>query len=426
MSRIKNINGREIIDSRGNPTIEVDVILDDGSLGRASVPSGASTGIHEVVEKRDKDKTRFKGKGVLSAVESVNKTIYNELKGNDYSDFSSVDEELIKIDGTKNKSNLGGNAILGVSLAFARAEAKSRNIPLFKYLGNEESRILPVPFMNILNGGVHANNRLDIQEFMIAPIGAPTFSESLRYGVEIFHTLKEILNSKSLSTSVGDEGGFSPDLSSNKVALDLLSLAVEKAGYKLGKEIYLALDVASSEFYQSGEYLLKGENVTFTSDELISYLSNLCKEYPIISIEDGLSEDDWNGWKNLTKMLGTKIQLVGDDLFATDIDRLNMGIKQNVGNSILIKLNQIGTLSETITTINKAKKHNYAAMISHRSGETEDTFISDLSVAFNTGQIKTGSLSRSDRLSKYNQLIRIEEYLGSKASFDLNLLDRFS
>ena len=284
MSRIKIINGREIIDSRGNPTIEVDVILDDGSLGRASVPSGASTGIHEVVEKRDKDKTRFKGKGVLSAVESVNKTIYNELKGDYYSDFSSVDEELIKIDGTKNKSNLGGNAILGVSLAFARAEAKSRNIPLFKYLGNEESIILPVPFMNILNGGVHANNRLDIQEFMIAPIGAPTFSESLRYGVEIFHTLKEILNSKSLSTSVGDEGGFSPDLSSNKVALDLLSLAVEKAGYKLGKEIYLALDVASSEFYQSGEYLLKGENVTFTSDELISYLSNLCKEYPIISI----------------------------------------------------------------------------------------------------------------------------------------------
>ena len=426
MSRIKNINGREIIDSRGNPTIEVDVILDDGSLGRASVPSGASTGIHEVVEKRDKDKTRFKGKGVLSAVESVNKTIYNELKGNDYSDFSSVDEELIKIDGTKNKSNLGGNAILGVSLAFARAEAKSRNIPLFKYLGNEESIILPVPFMNILNGGVHANNGLDIQEFMIAPIGAPTFSESLRYGVEIFHTLKEILNSKSLSTSVGDEGGFSPDLSSNKVALDLLSLAVEKAGYKLGKEIYLALDVASSEFYQSGEYLLKGENVTFTSDELISYLSNLCKEYPIISIEDGLSEDDWNGWKNLTKMLGTKIQLVGDDLFVTDIDRLNMGIKQNVGNSILIKLNQIGTLSETITTINKARKHNYSAMVSHRSGETEDTFISDLSVAFNTGQIKTGSLSRSDRLSKYNQLIRIEEYLGSKALFNLNLLDRFS
>lgn len=426
MSRIKIINGREIIDSRGNPTIEVDVILDDGSLGRASVPSGASTGIHEVVEKRDKDKTRFKGKGVLSAVESVNKTIYNELKDNDYSDFSSVDEVLIKIDGTKNKSNLGGNAILGVSLAFARAEAKSKNIPLFKYLGNAESRILPVPFMNILNGGVHANNRLDIQEFMIAPIGAPTFSESLRYGVEIFHTLKEILNSKSLSTSVGDEGGFSPDLSSNKVALDLLSLAVEKAGYTLGKEIYLAIDVASSEFYQSGKYILKGENEIFTSDELISYLSNLCKQYPIISIEDGLSEDDWNGWENLTKLLGKKIQLVGDDLFATDIDRLNMGIKKNVGNSILIKLNQIGTLSETIKTINKARKHSYSAMISHRSGETEDTFISDLSVAFNTGQIKTGSLSRSDRLSKYNQLIRIEEYLGSMALFDLNLLDRFS
>ena len=426
MSRIKIINGREIIDSRGNPTIEVDVILDDGSLGRASVPSGASTGIHEVVEKRDKDKTRFKGKGVLSAVESVNKTIYNELKDNDYSDFSSVDEVLIKIDGTKNKSNLGGNAILGVSLAFARAEAKSKNIPLFKYLGNAESRILPVPFMNILNGGVHANNRLDIQEFMIAPIGAPTFSESLRYGVEIFHTLKEILNSKSLSTAVGDEGGFAPNLSSNKVALDLLSLAVEKAGYTLGKEIYLAIDVASSEFYQSGKYILKGENEIFTSDELISYLSNLCKQYPIISIEDGLSEDDWNGWENLTKLLGKKIQLVGDDLFATDIDRLNMGIKKNVGNSILIKLNQIGTLSETIKTINKARKHSYSAMISHRSGETEDTFISDLSVAFNTGQIKTGSLSRSDRLSKYNQLIRIEEYLGSMALFDLNLLDRFS
>ena len=426
MSKIKNIIGREILDSRGNPTIEVEVLLNNGSLGRASVPSGASTGSYEVVEKRDGDNNRYFGMGVLNAVENVNNTIFKALRDEDCLDQKKIDKILIEIDGTENKDNLGGNAILGVSLACARAASVFLNIPLFSYIGDKNSRRLPIPLMNILNGGAHANNSLDFQEFMIVPLGADSFNESLRFGSEIFFSLKKILSEKSLNISVGDEGGFAPNLSSNKEALDLLLLATEKAGYSPGREVYFALDVASTELYESGKYELKGERKKLSSEEFIELLDNLCSSYPIISIEDGLSEDDWNGWRNLTKSLGDKIQLVGDDLFVTNKKRLEKGVKENVANAILIKLNQIGTLTETIDTINLAKKSNYSSIISHRSGETEDTFIADLSVAFNTGQIKTGSLSRSDRLAKYNRLIRINEYLGSDSLFNDKLLDRFS
>ena len=425
MSKIKIIKGREILDSRGNPTVEVDVILNNGSFGRAAVPSGASTGTHEVVEKRDVNENRYLGKGVLEAVGNVNGIIFDSLKNKDCLDQKLLDEILIDTDGTEKKSNIGGNAILGASLACARAAAASLDIPLFKYIGNEDSVRLPVPFMNILNGGAHADNNLDFQEFMIVPVGAKSFSESIRCGAEIFSILKNILIEKKLNISVGDEGGFAPDLVCTKRALDLLTQATEKAGYIMGKEVYFALDVASTEFYNSGLYELKGEEKKFDSEGLIEFLQNLCSEYPIISIEDALSEDDWDGWKKITDILGKSTQLVGDDLFVTNKDRLEKGVRQNIANAILIKPNQAGTLTETIETINFANDNNYSSMISHRSGETEDTFISDLSVAFNTGQIKTGSLSRSDRLAKYNQLIRIEEFLGKKAIYDGNLLHRF-
>ena len=425
MSKIKIIKGREILDSRGNPTVEVDVILNNGSFGRAAVPSGASTGTHEVVEKRDVNENRYLGKGVLEAVENVNGIIFDSLKNKDCLDQKLLDEILIDTDGTEKKSNIGGNAILGASLACARAAAASLDIPLFKYIGNDDSVRLPVPFMNILNGGAHADNNLDFQEFMIVPVGAKSFSESIRCGAEIFSILKNILIEKKLNISVGDEGGFAPDLVCTRQALDLLTQATEKAGYIMGKEVYFALDVASTEFYSSGLYELKGEEKKFDSEGLIEFLQNLCSEYPIISIEDALSEDDWDGWKKITDILGKSTQLVGDDLFVTNKDRLEKGVRQNIANAILIKPNQVGTLTETIETINFANDNNYSSMISHRSGETEDTFISDLSVAFNTGQIKTGSLSRSDRLAKYNQLIRIEEFLGKKAIYDGNLLHRF-
>ena len=425
VSKIKIIKGREILDSRGNPTVEVDVILNNGSFGRAAVPSGASTGTHEVVEKRDVNENRYLGKGVLEAVENVNGIIFDSLKNKDCLDQKLLDEILIDTDGTEKKSNIGGNAILGASLACARAAAASLDIPLFKYIGNEDSVRLPVPFMNILNGGAHADNNLDFQEFMIVPVGAKSFSESIRCGAEIFSILKNILIEKKLNISVGDEGGFAPNLVCTRHALDLLTQATEKAGYIIGKEVYFALDVASTEFYSSGLYELKGEEKKFDSEGLIEFLQTLCSQYPIISIEDALSEDDWDGWKKITDILGKSTQLVGDDLFVTNKDRLEKGVRQNIANAILIKPNQAGTLTETIETINFANDNNYSSMISHRSGETEDTFISDLSVAFNTGQIKTGSLSRSDRLAKYNQLIRIEEFLGKNAIYDGNLLHRF-
>jgi len=421
MSIIQKIHGREIIDSRGNPTLEVDVTLEGNGFGRASVPSGASTGAYEVVEKRDND-IRFLGKGVKKAVEIVNTTISNSLKGLNCTEQEKIDSILIELDGTKDKSNLGGNSILGASLACSRAASNSLNIPLFEYIGNKSSNILPIPFMNIINGGAHANNKLDFQELMIVPYGFSTFSEALRCGAEVFHSLKNILTIKGLSTAVGDEGGFAPDLSSHSEALDYIIMAIEDAGYLPGENVSIALDVASTEFYNDKIYTLDGENKKFNSEELIFFLDELSSKYPIISIEDGLAEDDWAGWKKLTEKMGNRMQLVGDDLFVTNTERLELGINQNVANSILIKLNQIGTLTETIKAINMANNASYTSMISHRSGETEDNFIADLAVATNAGQIKTGSLSRSDRLSKYNQLLRIEELLGKKASFNVNNL----
>ena len=417
MSKIKQVRAREILDSRGNPTVEVDVVLDSGAMGRAAVPSGASTGTREAVELRDGDKKRFFGKGVLKAVENVNNIIAPELIGDDPKKQKEIDSLMIKLDGTENKAKLGANAILGVSLAVAKAAAQDEGLSIYKYLGGENAVRLPIPFLNILNGGKHADNNVDIQEFMIAPIGAPSFREALRYAAEVYHTLKGILKSKGLSTSVGDEGGFAPNLSRNEEAIEVIIAAIEKAGYTSGKDIAIVLDPAASEFYQDGKYLLKADNKSLSSEEMVDYYAGLVSKYPIISIEDGLAENDWEGWKILTRKLGSKIQLVGDDIFVTNPKILAEGIKQGIANAVLIKLNQIGTLTETLETVDMAKKAGYTCMFSHRSGETEDSFLADVTVATNAGQLKTGAPARSERLSKYNQLLRIEEELGSKALF---------
>jgi len=417
MSKIKQVRAREILDSRGNPTVEVDVILDSKVMGRAAVPSGASTGTREAVELRDGDKKRFLGKGVLRAVENVNKIIAPALIGRNPNKQKEIDSLMIKLDGTENKAKLGANAILGVSLAVAKAAAQDEGISIYKYLGGKEAVRLPIPFLNILNGGKHADNNVDIQEFMIAPIGAPSFKEALRYAAEVYHTLKGILKSKGLSTSVGDEGGFAPNLPRNEEAIEVIIAAIEKAGYKPGKDIAIVLDPAASEFYSDGKYLLKADNKSLSSEEMVDYYAGLVSRYPIISIEDGLAENDWEGWKILTKKLGNKIQLVGDDIFVTNPKILAEGIKQRIANAVLIKLNQIGTLTETLETVDMAKKAGYTCMFSHRSGETEDSFLADVTVATNAGQLKTGAPARSERLAKYNQLLRIEEELGSKAVF---------
>ncbi|MFC4077518.1 phosphopyruvate hydratase [Salinithrix halophila] len=417
MTAIIDVFGREVLDSRGNPTVEVEVVLESGALGRAIVPSGASTGAHEAVELRDGDKERFLGKGVLKAVQNVNEVIAPELEGMDASDQAAIDQALIELDGTSNKGKLGANAILGVSMAVARAAAEALGVPLYTYLGGFNSKTLPVPMMNILNGGEHADNNVDIQEFMVMPVGADSFREGLRMGAEIFHNLKAVLKEKGLSTSVGDEGGFAPDLSSNEEALQTIVTAIEKAGYKPGEEVLLALDVASTELYKEGSYRLEGEGVTKSADEMIDFYEQLVSKYPIVSIEDGLAEDDWDGWKKLTERLGEKVQLVGDDLFVTNTERLSDGIEKGVGNSILVKVNQIGTLTETFDAVEMAKKAGYTAVISHRSGETEDTTIADIAVATGAGQIKTGAPSRTDRVAKYNQLLRIEEELAGTAQY---------
>lgn len=420
MPRITEIRAREILDSRGNPTIEVDVRLEGGALGRAAVPSGASTGEHEAWELRDGDKKRFAGKGVRRAVANVNNRIAPLLNGWDARDQAKIDNALIALDGTPSKGNLGANALLGVSLAVARAAAAAENLPLYRYLGGPEARVLPVPMMNILNGGAHSDAPIDFQEFMIVPRGAPTFSEALRYGAEVFHALKSVLKQRGLSTAVGDEGGFAPKLDSAEDALESISAAVAEAGYKLGEQIFIALDPASSEFYdrERNIYVFKKSGGSRkTAEELVEYYAQLCARFPIISIEDGCAENDWEGWKRLTEKLGGKIQLVGDDLFVTNVEFLRRGIAEHVANAILIKVNQIGTLTETLATIDLARENSYATIISHRSGETEDAIIADIAVGTNAGQIKTGSLCRSDRVAKYNQLLRIEEELGDKAVY---------
>jgi enolase len=417
MTIIGDVYAREILDSRGNPTIEVEVVLEDGSMGRAAVPSGASTGAYEAVELRDGDKKRFMGKGVLKAVDNVNNIIAPEVIGFDALDQVCLDQALIELDGTPNKERLGANAILGVSMAVAKAAASSLGLPLYKYLGGINAKELPVPMMNILNGGKHADNNVDIQEFMVMPVGAANFAEALRMGTEIFHNLKDVLKKKGLNTSVGDEGGFAPNLKSNEEALAIIIEAIKKAGYKAGKDVMLALDVAATELYKEGKYVLEGEGKTKTSDEMIKFYEGLIKKYPIISIEDGLSEDDWEGWKKLTVKLGDKVQLVGDDLFVTNTERLKRGIDTGTANSILVKVNQIGTLTETFDAIEMAKRAGYSAVVSHRSGETEDATIADIAVATNAGQIKTGAPSRTDRVAKYNQLLRIEEELGEVAQY---------
>ena len=417
MSTIKKILAREILDSRGNPTVEVDVILDNGILGRAAVPSGASTGSKEAVELRDGDKKRYLGKGVLKAVNNVNEIIAPKVIGRDPKEQESIDYLMIDLDGTENKAKLGANAILGVSLAVAKTAAQDEGMSIFKYLGGKEARRLPIPFFNILNGGKHADNNVDIQEFMIAPIGAKSFREALRMAAETYHHLKAVLKSKGLNTAIGDEGGFAPNLSSNEEALKIIITAIEKAGYNQGEDISIVLDPAASEFYQDGKYFLKADNSRLSSEEMVKYYANLISKYPIISIEDGLAEDDWNGWQILTNELGKKIQLTGDDIFVTNPKILAEGIKRNIANSVLIKLNQIGTLTETLETVEMAKKAAYTCVFSHRSGETEDSFLADVTVATNAGQLKTGAPARSERLAKYNQLLRIEEELGSKAIF---------
>ncbi len=419
MERIKEVKAREILDSRGNPTIEVDVTLSSGIMGRAAVPSGASTGEHEAVELRDKDKNRYKGKGVLKAVENIKNVITPELIDKKVTNQVNLDQIMIQLDGTANKSKLGANAILGVSLACAKAAAKSLSLPLYQYIGGVNAKELPVPMMNIINGGQHADNTVDIQEFMIVPVGAENFRESIRIGVEIFHSLKEVLKSKNFSTAVGDEGGFAPNLSSNEEALQVIMEAIEKSGYKAGEEVCIALDPAASEFYKNGKYILEGEKKDKEKDSkgMIDFYNSLVEKYPIVSIEDGLAEDDWSGWKIMTDKLGHKIQIVGDDLFVTNTTRLAEGIEKGIANSILIKLNQIGTLTETLDAIEMAKRAGYTSVVSHRSGETEDTTIADVVVGTNAGQIKTGSASRTDRLCKYNQLLRIEEALGKAAKF---------
>ena len=415
---ITDIHAMEILDSRGNPTVEVTVFLDDGSFGRAAVPSGASTGVHEAVELRDGDKRRYGGKGVIRAVENVNDVIADALTGMDASNQIAVDELMISLDGTSNKGKLGANAILGVSMAVAKAAANSAGLPLFQYLGGTNACELPVPMMNILNGGQHADNNVDIQEFMIMPVGAPNFSEGLRMNCEIYHKLKEILKGKGLGTGLGDEGGFAPNLKTNAEALDVIMEAIEAAGCKPGKDIVLAMDVAASEFYgDDGKYHMLAEGAPKTSAQMVTYLAGLVEKYPIISIEDGVAEDDWEGWQDLTKKLGDKVQLVGDDLFVTNVERLAMGIEKGVANAILIKVNQIGTLTETFRAVEMAKRAGYTAIISHRSGETEDTTMADISVALNAGQIKSGAPARTDRVAKYNQLLRIEESLGPTARY---------
>ncbi|MDB3920733.1 phosphopyruvate hydratase [Paracoccaceae bacterium] len=417
MSLILDIFAREILDSRGNPTVEVDVLLEDGSSGRAAVPSGASTGAHEAVEKRDGDTARYMGKGVLQAVDAVNCEIADMLVGFDALDQQAIDTAMIELDGTANKSRLGANAILGVSLAVAKAAADFSNLPLYRYVGGTAARILPVPMMNIINGGEHADNPIDIQEFMIMPVAATSIREAVRMGSEIFHTLKKELTKAGLSTGIGDEGGFAPNLSSTRDALDFILQAIEKAGYKAGEDVYLALDCAATEYFQDGKYHMKGEGVSLSSEENVAYLTALVNDYPIISIEDGMAEDDWAGWNALTAALGARIQLVGDDLFVTNPNRLADGIRQKSANSMLVKVNQIGSLSETLKAVDMAHRAGFTNVMSHRSGETEDTTIADLAVATNCGQIKTGSLARSDRLAKYNQLIRIEEELGDIAEY---------
>ncbi|HIW39721.1 MAG TPA: phosphopyruvate hydratase [Candidatus Eubacterium pullicola] len=419
MFYIEDVIAREVLDSRGNPTVEVEMMLNDGTVGRAIVPSGASTGVHEAVELRDGDKSRYLGKGTLKAVENVNTIIAEEIIGMNPMDQVGLDMFLIELDGTENKGKLGANAILGVSMAAADASAKALGLPLFKYLGGVNGKMLPTPMMNILNGGSHADNTVDIQEFMIMPVGAPSFREGLRMGAEVFHSLKSVLKEKGMNTAVGDEGGFAPNLSTNEEAISVIIEAVEKAGYKPGDDIKIALDAAASEFYDADEnvYKLTGEGVTRTAAEMVEYYQMLCDKYPIISIEDGLAEDDWDGWKLLTDTLGSKVQLVGDDLFVTNTKRLAEGIEKGIANSILIKVNQIGTLTETFDAIEMAKKAGYTAVVSHRSGETEDTTIADIVVGLNAGQIKTGSLSRTDRIAKYNQLLRIEEMLDGTSQY---------
>lgn len=420
MSRIVHVVGRQILDSRGNPTVEVDVYTEAGAMGRAAVPSGASTGIHEAWELRDEDASMFKGKGVLKAVQNINKTIAEELNGYPVDRQDFIDNRMIELDGSDNKKNLGANALLGVSLACAKAAAMENGTELYRYLGGLNANRLPIPMMNILNGGSHADNAIDFQEFMIMPIGASSFSDALRWGADVFHTLKSVLKEKGLSTNVGDEGGFAPNIKSNEEAIEFVIKAIEKAGYKPGQEIAIGLDPASSEFYDTNDkkYHFKwSDNRVLTSAQMVDYWEDWTKKYPIVSIEDGLAEDDWEGWKMITDRIGKRVQLVGDDLFVTNVERLNMGFEKQVANSILIKLNQIGTLTETMNAIRMAQRNGYTAVISHRSGETEDTTIADLSVAFNTGLIKTGSASRTDRICKYNQLLRIEESLGDFAEY---------
>jgi enolase len=417
MTAILDIHARQILDSRGNPTVEVDVLLEDGSFGRAAVPSGASTGAYEAMEKRDGDAARYMGKGVLQAVEAVNGPIFEALVELDAEEQENIDAVMINLDGTDNKSNLGANAILGVSLAVAKAAADARGLPLYRYVGGVNAHVLPVPMMNIINGGEHADNPIDFQEFMVMPVGAGSISEAVRWGSEIFHTLKKGLHEKGLATSVGDEGGFAPNLASTRAALDFIMASVEKAGFKAGDDVVLALDCAATEFFRNGKYEISGEGLSLSPHGMADYLAALCKDYPILSIEDGMSEDDFEGWKAITDKIGQEVQLVGDDLFVTNPERLSMGIGKGLANSLLVKVNQIGTLTETLAAVSMAHRASYTAVMSHRSGETEDATIADLAVATNCGQIKTGSLARSDRLAKYNQLIRIEEELGASAVY---------
>ena len=417
MTAIIDIHGREILDSRGNPTVEVDVLLEDGSFGRAAVPSGASTGAHEAVELRDGDKARYLGKGVTKAVDAVNGEIAERLLGLDAEDQRDVDMAMIELDGTENKARIGANAILGTSLAVAKAAANARGLPLYSYIGGVSAHVLPVPMMNIINGGEHADNPIDVQEFMIMPVGAGSIAEAVRWGSEIFHTLKKGLSAKGLATAVGDEGGFAPNLASTRDALDFIAASIDQAGFKLGSDVVLALDCAATEFFKNGKYEISGEGLSLSPEQMADYLAALVKDYPIKSIEDGMSEDDFTGWKALTDLIGDKCQLVGDDLFVTNPARLEDGIKTGLANSLLVKVNQIGTLSETLDAVDMAHRARYTAVMSHRSGETEDSTIADLAVATNCGQIKTGSLARSDRLAKYNQLIRIEEELGDMARY---------
>jgi len=417
MTAIIDIHAREILDSRGNPTVEVDVLLEDGSFGRAMVPSGASTGKHEAVELRDGDKSRYLGKGVTKAVAAVNDEIGDALSGHDAEDQRDIDLAMIALDGTENKSRLGANAILGVSLAIAKAAADARGLPLYAYIGGVSAHVLPVPMMNIINGGEHADNPIDFQEFMIMPVGAPSLTEAVRWGSEIFHTLKSGLKDKGLATAVGDEGGFAPNLASTRAALDFVMASIEKAGFKPGTDVALALDCAATEFFKNGKYEISGEGLSLAPEAMAQYLAELTRDYPIVSIEDGMSEDDFEGWAALTASIGHKVQLVGDDLFVTNPKRLTMGIAKGLANSLLVKVNQIGTLTETLEAVTIAQRHGYTAVMSHRSGETEDSIIADLAVATNCGQIKTGSLARSDRLAKYNQLMRIEEELGRSALY---------